>query len=232
MEGIEALFPQWIEHDINPIVFFSKEGKVIHLNKEAQYLLSSVTNAELFELAQHYAPHSFGYNTHFVELRFKRFEYYALTVGYENEEVIGIRLYKKQKTILKNPIDDKVPPVSIYMLVDLCISTNKIASDTRFINYFDPAIPEVRISEDRLLKLLNRIYTAVKNSPEVTTKIFIKVGEHIKSEGKKLRIIRVEILSQVNLENKKSEIEKEAYDLNILLSVTTTGVTLDIPAIT
>jgi len=232
LEEVEPLFPQWIEHDINPTVFFSSEGKIVYLNKEAQYLLSSISNAELFELTQNYAPHSFGYNTHFVELRFKRFEYYALTVGYENENIIGIRLYKKQKTILKNPIDDKIPPVSIYMLVDLCISTNKIASNTKFINYFDPAIPEVRISEDKLLRLLNRIYTTLKNSSEITTKIFIKVGEHIKSEGKKLRIIRVEIFGETNLESKRNEIEKEAFDLNIALSIGNKSVSLDIPAIT
>lgn len=229
---MEELCNAWIENDINPVVFFSAEGKIVFLNKEAQYLLSGVSNHELFDLCKNYAPHSFGYNTHFVELKFSRFEYYALTVGYENENLIGIRLYKKPKRILKNPIDNRLPLVSIYMLADLCISTHKISSKTKYINYFDPAIPEIKIQEDKLLKLLNKIYDSTKDSSVVTSKIFIKVGEHIKSDGKKFRIIRVEIENECNLESKRSEIEKEAFDLNISLSINGNKVFLDIPAIT
>lgn len=229
---MEELCNPWIENDINPVVFFTGEGKIVFLNKEAQYLLSSVSNHELFDLCQNYAPHSFGYNTHFIDLKFSRFEYYALTVGYEDENLIGIRLYKKPKKILKNPIDNRLPNVSIYMLIDLCISTHKINSKTKYTNYFDPAIPDIKIQEDKLLKLLNKIYDATKDSPTVTSKIFIKVGEHIKTEGKKFRIIRVEVIGECNLESKRSDIEKEAYDLNISLSITGNSVSLDIPAIT
>ncbi|MFP4486448.1 MAG: hypothetical protein ACLFOC_05770 [Campylobacterales bacterium] len=228
---MEALYSSWIENDINPVVFFSGEGRIVHLNKEAQYLLSVLKNSELFEIVQSYAPHSFGYNTHYVELKYDRFEFFAITVGYESEEIIGIRLYKKPKKILKQPIDNKAPLVNVYMLLDLCISTKKINNEVEFINEFDPAIPEIRVDEKKLLKLFDKLYAPIHHSTKVITRLYIKVGEHIKTPEGKLRIIRVEVESEDDMQKYRAEIERTLYNLNISASYDKTKISLDIPAI-
>ena len=85
---------QWIEYDYNPFILFSANGKIISLNAEAQFLLGSTTPSSLFELAQSYASISFGFKTTFIELEYGRYKFFGVTVGYEDEEKIGLKLYQ------------------------------------------------------------------------------------------------------------------------------------------
>ena len=81
---------QWLEYDYNPFIIFSSNGKILSANSEAQFLLSSASVNELFELASSYANVTFGFKTTFLDLEFGRYKFFGLTVGYENE--IGLKL--------------------------------------------------------------------------------------------------------------------------------------------
>ena len=82
---------QWIEYDYNPFILFSSNGKIVSLNAEAQFLLGTATSRELYELATSYANVTFGFKTTFIDLEFGRYKFFGLTVGYENEDEIGIK---------------------------------------------------------------------------------------------------------------------------------------------
>jgi len=184
---------QWLEHDYNPFILFSSNGKVLSLNTEAQFLLGATSTSELFELATTYANVSFGFKTTFLELEFGRYKFFALTVGYENEDEIGIKLYKSPSFKLNNP-----KPVgemtNIYTLVDLCISTNLINSNTAYTKEFDPTIPEIIINTNKFIKLLNKIYSCFEGNDTINTKIFYRIGEHIKFEDKKCLLLVIYFL--------------------------------------
>jgi hypothetical protein len=130
---------QWIEYDYNPFVLFSSNGKIISLNAEAQFLLGAVTSDELFKLATTYANVTFGFKTTFIDLEFGRYKFFALTIGYENEDEIGIKFYQAPtfKLNKNKPIGELT---NIYTLVDLCISSNSINSKIKYIKDFDPTI--------------------------------------------------------------------------------------------
>jgi len=110
---------QWVEYDYNPFVLFSSNGKVISLNSEAQFLLGAISTNELFNLASCYSNLSFGFKTTFLDLEFGRYKFFGLTVGYENEDQIGIKLYQTPSFKI-----DKPKPTgeftNVYTLVDLC----------------------------------------------------------------------------------------------------------------
>ncbi|HFB53860.1 MAG TPA: hypothetical protein ENJ67_03930, partial [Sulfurimonas autotrophica] len=89
-----TLEQQWLEYDYNPFILFNAQGKILSLNAEAQFLLGSANAHELFELAKTYASINFGFKTTFVELEYGRYKFFGLTVGYEDEEQIGIKLYQ------------------------------------------------------------------------------------------------------------------------------------------
>jgi hypothetical protein len=221
---------QWLEHDYNPFILFSSKGKVLSLNTEAQFLLGAASTSELFELATTYANVSFGFKTTFLELEFGRYKFFALTVGYENEDEIGIKLYQAPSFKLNNP-----KPVgemtNIYTLVDLCISTNLISSNTTYTKEFDPTIPEIIINTNKFIKLLNKIYSCFEENDIVNTKIFYRVGEHIKFEGKKYSIFSIEVKADNINQKKADELEVLASNTNFYIDIQK-KITINIPMIT
>lgn len=207
---------QWIEHDYNPFVLFNSAGKVLSLNSQAQFLLGCISSHELFNLATTYANVTFGFKTTFVELEFGRYKFFAITVGYENDDEIGIKLYQTPSFKL-----DKHKPVgelaNIYTLVDLCISTNSISSKTAFEKEFDPTIPEIMVDSNNFIKLLNKIYACYAQNDRITTKIFYRVGEHVKFGDEKYSIFSVEVSAQEMDQERLDELKVFAKNTNFFM---------------
>lgn len=221
---------QWIEYDYNPFVLFSSNGKIISLNAEAQFLVGAISAEELFNLATTYANVSFGFKTTFIDIEFGRYKFFALTVGYENDEEIGIKLYQTPSFKLNKP-----KPIgeltNIYTLVDLCISTNSINSKINFTKEFDPTIPEVVINSNIFIKVLNKVYECFGQNSEILTKIFYRIGEHIKFEDKKYSIFSIEVIADSIDAQKINELEILAKDASFYMDIKKT-VTINIPMIT
>jgi len=222
---------QWIEYDYNPFVLYSSSGKVVSLNNEAQYLLGSVDKNILFEIATTHANTSFGFKTTFLELEFGRYRFFGITVGYENESEIGIRLYQ-QPTLSFTAPKPTGELINVYTLIDLCISTNSISSDTLFHKDLDPTIPEIRLHPDNFIKLLNKTYDGYKASEKITTKLFYRVGEHIKFDEKKYSLFTIEISGEEFCKKLVSEIELLAEANNLYTSFKENIVSINIPMIT
>lgn len=222
---------QWIEYDYNPFVLFSSSGKIISLNNEAQYLLGSVDKNILFEIATTHASTSFGFKTTFLDLEFGRYRLFAITIGYENESEIGIRFYQQPSINFSAP-KPTGELINVYTLIDLCISTSSIGSETLFKKDLDPTIPEIRLHPDNFIKLLNKIYAGYKESEEITTKLFYRVGEHLKFDGKKYSLFTIEIRGGEFAEKLVSEIELIAKANNLYSSFSENVLTLNIPMIT
>lgn len=144
---------QWIEYDYNPFVVFNINGKVLSLNSEAQFLLGVATPKELFALAKAYASVTFGFKTTFVNLEFGRYKFFGLTIGYENEDKIGVKLYQAPTFKLNKPKSDG-ELTNIFAIVDLCIATNSMTSDIKYVKNYDPTIPEIIINSNKLIKVL------------------------------------------------------------------------------
>ncbi len=222
---------QWIEYDYNPFVLFSSSGKVLSLNNEAQYLLGSVDKNTLFEIATTHASTSFGFKTIFLELEFGRYRLFGITVGYENESEIGIRFYQ-QPTLNFSAPKPTGDLTNVYTLIDLCISTSSIGSETLFAKDLDPTIPEIRLHPDNFIKLLNKIYQGYKESEKITTKIFYRVGEHIKFDDKKYSLFTIEITGEEFYKKFVSEIEMLAEANSLYSSFQDNLVSINIPMIT
>ena len=221
---------EWIEYDYNPFILFSSNAKILSLNAEAQFLLAHVNPSEIFSLASTYSNITFGFKTTFMDLEFGRYKFFGLTVGYENEDEIGIKLYQTPSLKINKP-KPTGELTNIYTLVDLCISTNSINTDIKFTREFDPTIPEITIDPNSFIKKLNKIYSCFYNNSEITTKIFFRVGEHIKFEDKKYGLFTVEIKAK-NLDTKNvNELKTLAENANFFINIGNT-ISIDIPMIT
>lgn len=226
-----TLEQSWIEYDYNPFILFNASGKIISLNAEAQFLLGIANPKELFELAQAYASISFGFKTTFVELEYGRYKFFGITVGYEDEDHIGIKLYQTPSYKL----DAQKPDgqlTNIYTILDLCISSNSINSKINYTKTYDPTIPEVILESNSIIKLLNKVYAYFAQSETVNTKVFYRVGEHIKFDGKKYSIFSVEISGDHIDASKETELKIAAQNYNLHLDNSKSTVTINIPMIT
>ncbi|QOP41237.1 hypothetical protein [Sulfurimonas marina] len=221
----------WIEYDYNPFILFNANGKIISLNAEAQFLLGIANPNELFELAQTYASISFGFKTTFVQLEYGRYRFFGITVGYEDEEQIGIKLYQAPSYKL----DAKKPDgqlTNIYTILDLCISSNSINSPINYTKTYDPTIPEVILESNSIIKLLNKTYSYFSESETIDTKVFYRIGEHIKFDGKKYSIFSIEITGDQTNPAKEAELKAVAENYNFYLDASKTAITINIPMIT
>jgi len=221
---------QWLEYDYNPFVVFNSNGKITSLNSEAQFLLGSVTDRELYELASSYANITFGFKTTFIDLEFGRYKFFGLTVGYENEDEIAIKLYQAPSFKI-----DKPKPggelTNIYTLVDLCIATNSISSQIDYQKEFDPTIPEIIINSNNFIKLLNKVYACFDDNSSVKTKIFYRIGEHIKFEEKKYSLFSIQVQAENQNSSKLQELELFTQSSEFYVD-TRNSITINIPMIT
>jgi len=222
---------KWLEFDFNPFILFDANGKVINLNSEAQFLLGIVTAKEIFELTTANASINFGFKTTFIDLSYGRFKFFALTVGYENENEIGIKLYRfiEQQIVVKKPQGELT---NIFSIIDLCIMTNSINSNTNFIKDYDPAIPDVMIDIDLVVKIINKIYLCFADNMQIKTKVFYRVGEYIKLQEQKYGIFSIEISSQNKNKNILQDLEKLCHKNNIIFHTDKNSISIDLPIIT
>lgn len=212
---INANFKEWIEHDYNPYILYTKEGAVSYLNHSAEVLLSYVDKRTFFDLAISYAPVSFGYKTSFVSLDFSKFNFFALTVGYESEEFIGIKLYQNpgEKSDKKENLNYELS--NIYLLVELNITTTKTRCKAQFISEFDPTLPEFRLSQNRFSTLLRKVYEAFEHSNKITTSLKLKTGEYINIDSKKHQLIELSIKGDSLELDSMSSINSIASDIYV-----------------
>ena len=221
---------QWIEYDYNPFILFESTGKIKSVNAEAQFLLGAITPEELFNLATTYANVTFGFKTTFIKLEFGRYKFFALSVGYENDDEIGIKLYQAPSFKLNNP-KPTGELTNIYTLVDLCASTKSINSNVIFTKEFDPTIPEIIIDSNLFIKIFSKIYSCFMDNKKINTKIFYRIGEHIKFENKKYSIFSIEVSAEKENIQEINELEVMAANTSFYLDISK-KITINIPMIT
>lgn len=221
---------QWIEYDFNPFILFNASGKVLSLNTEAQYLLGAVEPSVLYKVAMANANSTFGFKTTFMELEFGRFKFFGITIGYEDEEQIGMRLYQLPSfQFTKQKPEGNL--INIYTLIDLCISSNSIGSSVKYLKELDPSIPEIRLQAELFIKLLNKTYQAFSNNQEILTRLFFRVGEHIKYEGEKYSLFAIEFSAPTFDRKYVTELTRLAEENNLYCDVRESKVTVNIPMI-
>jgi len=225
-------FKFFIEYDANPFVLFNSKGQIVYLNSSAEILMGSCSKKELFDITLSYAPKNFGYKKTLIDLSFGYFEFYAINVLYDNEEEIGIHLYNKPMIKLNSVLNlEGYSQTDINLLFEVNIELFKMQYGGKLELLTDYEIPKLYIHQNNFSFLIRKILEQMKESPKITIKIKIKIGEMIIVNGKKYPIILFTFESQTRDRSQDEEILSIATKNYINIHFAKNSITLEIPAI-
>lgn len=224
---------EWLEYDLNPFIVFNSEGRVVSYNKEAEYLLSNVEFDKLFELATTYANSTAGFKTTNINISLNNQTYYAITVGYNDDESIGIKLYKEVQSKQEKSFTNKKGTITnIFTLIELSKNSTITNTSIDISQSYDPTIPDIKIDVKNFLKLLNNIFTAVNSQNKISIKVNLKLGTYIKIENKKYPVLNLQMDIEDELTSEIFEYDKLSNICNIVPYLERNLIKLEIPLIT
>ena len=197
-----------------------------------KFFLNIISPKEVYALALKHASASYGFNTSYVNLRLKNYIFYAISVSYENDDEITIKLYKSTMVKKENKLSTKTGEIAnIFTIVDLSISTQKTKSNINYMKNYDPSIPEFKMMVSDFLKLLNKTYESFENAKVISTSVKLKICEYIRIEGKKYSLITVEINSDGHLNEEYYNIEESFNNSSLIITAEEQKVQVDLPLI-
>lgn len=235
MENVNL--PEWIEKDLNPFITFTSSGKIHYLNSEAQFLLNRVKAKEIFNLALKHASNTYGFNTSYVHINLGHYTFYAISVNYENDDFIDIKLYKSVAAKKETKFKTNIESVNLFTILDLAISSNSIKykninKKIKFVKNYDPSIPDLKISVNQFLKILNSVYSKFNPNETITTDVRLKTGEFIKINGKKYALIQLNIFDDSTDLMEDFDLIDSASDIGLFISFEQNTININMPLIT
>jgi len=188
---------EWIQKDYNPFIIFDKNGKIVYLNDEAEYLLSFINYKDIFEFTITNAKNKQGLFTTFGEYRFDKFEFGGVTIGYTNNEEIGIKLYKTLSFPKKCEKIKELEKINLFFIVDFCRNYIFLDKNIDFIDDFDIDIPQFYTNKKELIEVLNGVLKSFSNN-QIKIVIKFEIGETLKVNNQKYGVIAIKIYGQKN----------------------------------
>jgi len=232
MNSISTDFRFFIESDSSPFILFGNTGKVLYLNSVAEILLGYVTQQELYDITVSYAPKDFGHKTTRLELQYDTFSFYAITVAYENEEQIGLRLYHKPRLDSANYKEmDKFPSTDINALLEANITLFKLQNENSLELLVDQDLPPFRVDQNRFSKLIRKALHAFRSSDSIQISLKLMVGEYVLINERRERIVQFTIKANGRYTDGDSEIKNIARDINATCILKEHALFLQIPFI-
>ena len=223
-------FRAFIECDNSPFILFTAQGKITYLNNAAEILMGYAEKKELYELALTYAPKSYGYRTTMLSLQYDALHFYAITVGYQDDEHICIRLYHQPRLSKpKTLTSDKYITTDINTLLEANITLFQLVNKNELSLLVDQDIPEFKIDQNNFSKLLRKALHAFRASDSIHITLKFLVGEYVIIDGKKKGLIQLRIEANGRYNDEDSKIENLANENHISIAFKEHSITLQVP---
>ncbi|MEA3492452.1 MAG: hypothetical protein U9R27_11190 [Campylobacterota bacterium] len=225
-------FKFFIECDNSPFILFDNSGKIAYLNSAAEILLGYVKRGELYDVAISHAPKDFGYKTTRLELQYDAFNFYAITVAYENEDQICLRLYHKPHLNTNSNLElDKFPLTDINILLEANITLFRLKNSNHLALLADQDLPLCRIDQNEFSKLLRKTLDAFRASDSIDISLRLLTGEYIIIQNRRQNLLQLVIQANGRYSDGDIEIKRVADKINILCILKEYSIYLQIPFI-
>ena len=226
-------FEAFVEWDNSPFILFNNSGKILYLNNAAEILFGYVSKKELYDIAVSYAPQSFGYKTTSLTLNYDSFIFHAITIGYENEEQISIRLYNTPRVKPTRKLEtDKFIMTDINILLEANIALFKTKNPNPLKLLTDQDLPPFKLDQNNFSKLLRKVLNAFRSSDSIDISLKLLIGQHVIIEDKKEPLIQLSIEANGRYNDTDEEIRLLAAESQIKSLLKEHSIKLEIPLIT
>jgi hypothetical protein len=196
---MNRIFEKLTEFDINPVVVFEPDGRLVYYNREAEILLAAVSARELYQFGLERLPAGDGeIKVEFEPFQLGGLEFNGWWVGVEGR-LMGVKLL-----VNTSPRQFQLGRLE---LVDLPLLL-EWAKDYFTLNYpsqkweleLDPSLPPFYFNKREFISLLKKM---VAGKERVKVKTGIVVGEYVKLKNRKYPTleIRIEVNSPIPLQN-------------------------------
>ena len=225
-------FQAFVEWDNSPFILFGNSGKILYLNNAAEILFGYVSKKELYDIAVSYAPQSFGYKTTSLTLSYDSFLFHAITIGYENEEQISLRLYNTPRLKPKLKLQtDKFTTTDINILLEANIALFKSKNNNPLKLLTDQDLPSFKIDQNNFSKLLRKVLNAFRASDSIDITLKLLIGQHVIIEDQKKAIVQLLVKANGRYSDEDDEIQTLAVQSQIKPLLKERSMTLEIPFI-
>ena len=225
-------FQRFLDWDNSPFILFDSKSKILYLNNAAEILFGYVSKPELFNLALSYAPQDFGYKTTTLSLNYDAFKFYAITVGYEDEDQISIRFYNAPRIRSNIPIEkEKLVLTDINLLLEANIALFRTKNSNSFQLLTDPDIPAFQVDQNKFSKLLRKTLDAFRSSDSINITLKLSTGEHVIIAGEKKAIVQLTVAANGRYADADEEIKNIALLCHISYLLKERSIKLEIPLI-
>ena len=225
-------FQAFIEWDNNPFILFNAQGKILYLNNAAEILFGYVSKKELYDIALSYAPQNFGYKTTSLTLNYDTFMFHAITIGYENEEQISLRLYNTPRIQPTRKIEtDKLIVTDINILLEANIALFRTKNTNPLQLLTDQDLPPFKIDQNNFSKILRKTFDTFRASDSIDISLKLLFGQHVIIENKKEAIVQLAIHANGRYADTDDEIRALAAESQIKCLLQEHSIKLEIPLI-
>ena len=225
-------FESFVEWDNSPFILFNNQGRIIYLNNAAEILFGYVSKKELYDVALSYAPANFGYKTTMLSLSYNSFMFYAVTIGYENENEISLRLYNTPRIKPKCKLEaDKLITTDINILLEANIALFKTKNTNPLKLLTDQDLPALKIDQNNFSKLLRKTLDAFRASDSIDISLKLLIGQQVMIEERKVAIIQLSIQANGRYTDADDEIRNLAAECQIKSLLKENAINLEIPLI-
>lgn len=226
----ENFYKIFINESINPFVLFTNEGKLFDYNYEAEVLFNDVSPKEIYELALANSSYTFGFEKKYITLKYGKSKYYAILVGYIDDEYIGIELYRHVNIENKVAKIEDIEPVNIYSLIEIAKTTNFDTEQTSITEVYDTSLPEMKLNINNFLLTLNKCFELYKEAKNIQISVNLKIGEYEIINEKKYSIICMTCNSDTEVEI-SPELEQQALKSHINIFKLDNKIKMEFPMI-
>ncbi|HFQ61989.1 MAG TPA: hypothetical protein ENK39_06815 [Epsilonproteobacteria bacterium] len=225
-------FESFVEWDNSPFILFNHLGKIIYLNNAAEILFGYVSKKELYDIALSYAPQNFGYKTTTLSLTYDSFMFYAITVGYENEEQLSLRLYNAPRLKPTKKLErDKLIVTDINILLEANIALFKTKNNNKLTLLTDQDLPPFKMDQNNFSKLLRKTLDTFRASDSIDISLKLLIGQHLIIDNNKEAIVKLSIKANGRYADADAEIHTLATQSQIKCITKEFSIDLEIPLI-
>jgi len=220
-----------IESDASPIILFNQKGHIVYLNDAGEILLGYVNHKELFNIALNNAPKDYGSRTILMELRYHQLQFYAITISYNSDEWIALRLYYRPHSIEESKVDSsRLRVTDINQLLDMAIKFFKLNNSSEIKLITDRELPPFKTDQNIASKLFRKTLEVFK-SPLISISLTMVPGEYIVVNTKRYPVIRVLFKGEERLDRQDSNLEILAESIGVATYFEKRRVIYDFPFI-